>query len=107
LTTCINLFFSILFFTSIPFPYLVLLCSGGHCILAIAEHAHSFSILGNCLDDTPGTVLDKCARKMNLHLRPDVSGLPGGAAIEKLARNGNHKNLSFIERGIAPTVYVE
>ena len=68
---------------------MVLLVSGGHCILAVAEAPGFFKRLGQTRDDSPGEALDKVAR-MALHKHGGVpSHLPGGAAIELLARLGN------------------
>lgn len=75
---------------SIPFPFLVLLVSGGHCILAVAEAPGCFKRLGQTRDDSPGEALDKVARWMALHKHGGVPAhLSGGAAIELLARQGN------------------
>ena len=64
--------------------------SGGHCILGVAEAPGRFSRLGQTRDDSPGEALDKVARWMALHKHGRVPGhLPGGAAIELLARQGN------------------
>lgn len=77
-------------FSSIPFPFLVLLVSGGHCILAVAEAPGKFKRLGQTRDDSPGEALDKVARWMAVHKDKRVpSQLHGGAAIELLARYGN------------------
>lgn len=38
----------------IQFPYLVLLISGGHCLLALAKSIDDFEILGTTIDDAPG-----------------------------------------------------
>lgn len=43
----------------IEFPYLVLLASGGHCILAVVNGPCEFYRLGYTLDDAPGEVFDK------------------------------------------------
>ena len=43
----------------IEFPFLVLLLSGGHCILAVAQGISDFLLLGQTLDTAPGDVLDK------------------------------------------------
>ena len=48
-----------------------------------------YHLLGQALDDSPGEALDKCARMMRLDLHPDVQGLSGGAAIERLAARGD------------------
>lgn len=44
---------------SIEFPFLVLLISGGHCLLAVAEDVDKFLLLGESIDDAPGEAFDK------------------------------------------------
>ena len=44
---------------SVQFPYLVLLISGGHCLLAIVKSIDEFLLLGKSLDDGPGELFDK------------------------------------------------
>ena len=83
---------------SVPFPYLVLLCSGGHCLLAVAHSVTKFGLLGRSLDDSPGEALDKCARMMRLNLHPDLQGLSGGAAIEKLAKHGDRTKVQLMKK---------
>uniref|UniRef100_A0A670XM00 N(6)-L-threonylcarbamoyladenine synthase n=1 Tax=Pseudonaja textilis TaxID=8673 RepID=A0A670XM00_PSETE len=50
----------------VPFPFLVLLLSGGHCILAVAQGVSDFLLLGQTKDIAPGDMLDKlqCSRLM-------------------------------------------
>ncbi len=67
---------------SIEFPYLVLLVSGGHTQLLIANSPVSFELLGSTLDDAVGEAFDKTARLLELPY-------PGGPAIEKMAQTGN------------------
>lgn len=43
----------------VDFPFLVLLISGGHCLLAIAQAVDKFLLLGQSLDDAPGEAFDK------------------------------------------------
>lgn len=43
----------------ISFPFLVLLVSGGHSLLAVARGVDDFLLLGHKLDDSPGDLLDK------------------------------------------------
>lgn len=43
----------------VDFPYLVLLVSGGHSLLAIVENVDKFYLLGSTTDNAPGEVLDK------------------------------------------------
>lgn len=66
----------------VPFPYLVLLVSGGHCQFLIAHSADRFTRIGGTIDDAPGEAFDKAARLLGL---PQ----PGGPNIEKAARNGD------------------
>lgn len=43
----------------VPFPFLVLLISGGHSLLAVARGVDDFLLLGQTLDEAPGDTLDK------------------------------------------------
>ncbi|KAF7244999.1 putative tRNA N6-adenosine threonylcarbamoyltransferase, mitochondrial [Varanus komodoensis] len=79
----------------VEFPFLVLLLSGGHCILAVAQGVSDFLVLGQTLDIAPGDMLDKVARRLCLRKHPDCSGLSGGRAIEYLAQHGNMLNVEF------------
>jgi N6-L-threonylcarbamoyladenine synthase len=69
-------------------PFLCLLASGGHTqLLAVRDHA-SYELLGTTLDDAAGEAFDKGARLLGL-------GYPGGAAIDRLARQGDPEAHSF------------
>ncbi len=68
--------------------YLTLLVSGGHTMLVDVEDSGTFTILGKTLDDAAGEAFDKVAKVLRL-------GYPGGAAIDKLAREGNPKAIQF------------
>lgn len=72
----------------VPFPYLLLLISGGHCFIADIKGLGDYTLLGQTLDDSCGEVFDKVAKLMHLPF-------PGGPAIEKLARNGNPTAFKF------------
>lgn len=65
-----------------PFPYLMLLVSGGHCQFLLVHSETRFTRLGGTIDDAPGEAFDKAARLLGL-------GQPGGPAIEVAARDGN------------------
>ncbi|CAF1213577.1 unnamed protein product [Rotaria magnacalcarata] len=80
----------------VPFPYMVLLASGGHCILAIVEDIDKFYRLGETQDIAPGEAFDKSARELKLHKHPLVENMVGGAAIEYLAREGYEKRYQLI-----------
>lgn len=73
---------------SVPFPYLLLLASGGHCQFVAVEGLGRYKILGKTLDDAVGEAFDKVAKMMNL-------GFPGGPIIEKLAQNGDEYRFDF------------
>ncbi len=63
-------------------PFLCLVASGGHTLLAGVREHGGFETLGQTLDDAAGEALDKGARLLGL-------GFPGGPAIERLAREGD------------------
>lgn len=48
--------------TSLEFPFLVLLISGGHCLVAVARNVDDFLLLGESIDDAPGEAFDKVFR---------------------------------------------
>ena len=69
-------------------PFLCLLASGGHTMLLdVHEHAR-WDVLGSTLDDAAGEAFDKGARQLGL-------GYPGGAAIDRLAREGDPDAFAF------------
>jgi N6-L-threonylcarbamoyladenine synthase len=63
----------------VPFPYLLLLVSGGHCQLLVVEDVGRYRRLGATLDDAAGEAFDKVAKMLGL-------GYPGGPAVEKMAK---------------------
>jgi N6-L-threonylcarbamoyladenine synthase len=63
-------------------PFLCLLASGGHTLLAGVRGHTGYETLGQTLDDAAGEALDKGARLLGL-------GYPGGPAIERLAADGD------------------
>ncbi len=70
-------------------PFLTLIASGGHTFLArVAGHGPDYEVLGQTLDDAAGEAFDKGARLLGL-------GYPGGAALEKLARDGDPQAFAF------------
>ncbi len=69
-------------------PFLCLIASGGHTLLAHVEGHDGFEILGRTLDDAAGEAFDKGARMLGL-------GYPGGAALERLAADGDPYAFSF------------
>ena len=69
-------------------PFLCLLASGGHTLLLDVRDHRSFAVLGRTLDDAAGEAFDKGARLLGL-------GYPGGAAIDRLARDGDPAAFEF------------
>jgi len=65
-----------------PFPYLLLLVSGGHCQLVAVEGVGRYRRLGATIDDAVGEAFDKVAKMLGL-------GWPGGPALERLAAQGS------------------
>ena len=63
------------------FPFLALLVSGGHTLLAQVEGVGRYQILGSSLDDAAGEAFDKTAKLLGL-------GYPGGPQLAKLAEQG-------------------
>ena len=74
----------------LPFPYLTLLISGGHCLLCIVQGAGPSQVLrlGSTLDSAPGNILDHGARLLQLSSYPEFSACSGGAAIERIGLRG-------------------
>ncbi|XP_047456347.1 probable tRNA N6-adenosine threonylcarbamoyltransferase, mitochondrial [Mugil cephalus] len=79
----------------VSFPFLVLLISGGHSLLAVARGVDDFLLLGHTLDEAPGDTLDKVARRLSLIKHPQCSTLSGGQAIELLAKEGDGTRFPF------------
>jgi N6-L-threonylcarbamoyladenine synthase len=69
-------------------PFLCLIASGGHTLLAGVRAHDSFEVLGQTLDDAAGEALDKAARLLSL-------GYPGGPAIERAASGGDPSAFEF------------
>jgi N6-L-threonylcarbamoyladenine synthase len=76
-------------------PFLILIASGGHTLLAhVKDHgaswgrAGSIEVLGSTLDDAAGEAFDKGARLLGL-------GYPGGPALQRLAAEGDPEAFAF------------
>ncbi|MEX2108073.1 MAG: tRNA (adenosine(37)-N6)-threonylcarbamoyltransferase complex transferase subunit TsaD [Solirubrobacterales bacterium] len=63
-------------------PFLCLVASGGHTLLAAVRDHNGHEVLGQTLDDAAGEAFDKVARLLGL-------GYPGGPALERLAVGGD------------------
>ena len=70
-------------------PFVSLVASGGHTLLArVTDHGPHFEVIGTTLDDAAGEAFDKGARLLGL-------GYPGGAALERLASDGDPSAFEF------------
>jgi N6-L-threonylcarbamoyladenine synthase len=69
-------------------PFLCLLASGGHTLLLEVRDHTGYRVLGTSIDDAAGEAFDKGARLLGL-------GYPGGAAIDRLAQDGDPEAFSF------------
>ena len=70
-------------------PFLSLIASGGHTLLArVRDHGPAYEVLGQTLDDAAGEAFDKGARLLGL-------GYPGGPALERLAGEGDPTAFDF------------
>jgi N6-L-threonylcarbamoyladenine synthase len=72
----------------VPFPYLLLLVSGGHCQLLWVEGLGAYRRLGSTIDDAVGEAFDKTAKVLGL-------GYPGGPAVEASAVAGDPKRFDL------------
>ncbi len=70
------------------FPFIALLVSGGHTLLARVEGVGRYEILGSSLDDAAGEAFDKTAKLLGL-------GYPGGPQLAQLAERGRPDMFRF------------
>jgi len=65
-----------------PFPYLLLLVSGGHTQMVLVRGLGAYERCATTIDDALGEAFDKTAKLLDL-------GYPGGPAVEKMAQSGD------------------
>ncbi|MFL6617040.1 MAG: tRNA (adenosine(37)-N6)-threonylcarbamoyltransferase complex transferase subunit TsaD [Povalibacter sp.] len=70
------------------FPFLALLVSGGHTLLAEVRGIGDYQIIGASVDDAAGEAFDKTAKLLGLPY-------PGGPALAKLADSGQPGRFKF------------
>lgn len=68
--------------TDVSFPFLSLVVSGGHTILADITGEIEYTVIGRTRDDAAGEAFDKGAKILGL-------GFPGGLAVQQQAQNGD------------------
>lgn len=71
-----------------PFPYLLLLVSGGHCQFISVDGLGAYTRLGTTIDDAAGEAFDKTAKLLGL-------GFPGGPAVEHAAGTGDREAIAL------------
>ena len=74
--------------SSVEFPYLLMLASGGHCQILLVRGIGQYELIGQTLDDSAGEAFDKVAKMLGL-------GYPGGPIVDTRAQNGNPKAFKF------------
>jgi len=72
----------------IAYPYIGLLVSGGHTLIAKVEDFDTMQVLGTTIDDACGEAFDKVAKYYDL-------GFPGGVAIDRLSQKGSPQAFRF------------
>ncbi len=72
----------------ISYPYIGLLVSGGHTIIARVTRFDRIEVLGTTIDDACGEAFDKVAKHYAI-------GFPGGVAIDRLSSTGNPAAFHF------------
>lgn len=70
------------------FPFIALLVSGGHTLLADVQGVGEYTILGQSIDDAVGEAFDKTAKMLGL-------GYPGGPIIQEIAKGGELGRFTF------------
>ena len=73
---------------NVPFPFLLLLVSGGHTQLVAVMGVGDYVRLGTTLDDAVGEAFDKVAKLLGLPY-------PGGPNLEQKAKEGNAEAFGF------------
>jgi len=74
--------------TDLKFPFVGLVVSGGHTNLYHVRTMGDYDFLGQTRDDAAGEAFDKVAKLLGL-------GYPGGAIIDKMAKEGNAAAIKF------------
>ena len=69
-------------------PFLCLVVSGGHTMIIEVKDYTDMNILGTTLDDAAGECFDKVGRVLGMPY-------PGGAAVDKAARQGDEKKYNL------------
>lgn len=91
----------------IKFPFISLIISGGHTELSIVDSFTKRQVLGETVDDAVGESFDKIVKLLSFSIKKETNqrrnncklnkllSYPGGPVVEKLAKYGNPKSISF------------
>jgi N6-L-threonylcarbamoyladenine synthase len=71
-----------------PYPFIALLVSGGHTGIYHVSAPMVVELMGQTRDDAAGEAFDKVSKMLGL-------GYPGGAVIERFAKNGDPESIRF------------
>jgi N6-L-threonylcarbamoyladenine synthase len=74
--------------TTVPYPFVALVVSGGHSDLYYCSQRGHYTVLGRTRDDAAGECFDKVAKMLHL-------GYPGGPIIDRLAQSGDPTAIHF------------
>jgi N6-L-threonylcarbamoyladenine synthase len=83
-----HLFANLLEHPDLDPPFLALVVSGGHTVIAAIEEWGRYRTVGATRDDAAGEAFDKVAKLLGL-------GYPGGAEVERVARDGDPAAVPF------------
>ena len=79
-------------------PFLCVVVSGGNSLIADVKGYTDIEVLGRSRDDAAGECFDKSARVLGL-------GYPGGAALDKLAQDGDENRFALPRPSIDGAAY--
>lgn len=82
----------------VAFPFIGLVVSGGHTSLYLVKGYTEFQLLGKTRDDAAGEAFDKAAKLLGL-------SYPGGVEIDRIAKAGDPKAISFPRPFITSSSY--
>lgn len=82
----------------VAFPFIGLVVSGGHTSLYLVKSYTEFQLLGKTRDDAAGEAFDKAAKLLGL-------SYPGGVEIDRIAKAGDPKAISFPRPFITSSSY--
>lgn len=74
--------------SSVEFPYLLMLASGGHCQILLVRGVGQYEMIGQTVDDSAGEAFDKVAKMLGL-------GYPGGPVVDRRAQSGSPNAFKF------------